>query len=45
MLPNALQVPFSTFVNNVRANEVLAVAVEGRRFSYRLRPQVHLLMH
>ncbi len=33
------QVPFSTFVQNVRSNEVLAVAVEDRRFAYKLRPQ------
>lgn len=33
------QVPFSTFVQNVRSNEVLAVAVEDRRFAYKLRPK------
>ncbi len=33
------QVPFSSFVQNVRSNEVLAVAVEDRRFAYKLRPK------
>lgn len=36
---SCMQVPFSTFVQNVRSNEVLAVAVEDRRFAYKLRPK------
>ncbi|CAL8466132.1 g5668 [Coccomyxa elongata] len=35
----SIEVPFSTFVQNVRSNEVLAVAVEDRRFAYKLRPK------
>ncbi|KAK9902089.1 hypothetical protein WJX75_003893 [Coccomyxa subellipsoidea] len=35
----SVEVPFSTFVQNVHSNEVLAVAVEDRRFAYKLRPQ------
>ena len=30
--------PFSTFVRNVRQNDVLAVAIDRRALSYRLRP-------
>ena len=33
------QVPFSTFVNNVRSNEVQAVAIEGRHVAFHLRPK------
>jgi hypothetical protein len=33
------QVPFSAFVQTVRRNEVLAVAINDRKFAYRLRPQ------
>ena len=33
------QVPFSTFVQNVRSNDVLAVVVEGRHVGFRLRPR------
>ncbi len=31
--------PFSTFVHNVRANEVQAVAIEGRHVGFHLRPK------
>lgn len=30
--------PFSTFAQGVRSNDVSAVAIEGRAFAYRLRP-------
>ncbi|CAK0786015.1 hypothetical protein CVIRNUC_009228 [Coccomyxa viridis] len=37
--PNiSVEVPFSVFVQAVRSNEVLAVAIDDRRFAYRVRP-------
>ncbi|CAL5228503.1 g11652 [Coccomyxa viridis] len=40
--PNiSIEVPFSVFVQAVRSNDVLAVAIDDRRFAYRIRPGSH----